>query len=52
MGSNGVDADTGKARVLVRVLVLLAVIGIAVLLTRCPIADNPDRTVPPPLQAR
>jgi hypothetical protein len=47
MGSMGPEPN-GRTRRLVRVLVLSAVIGIAILLTRCPLADSPDGPLPAP----
>jgi hypothetical protein len=46
MDSN--DRKAGGAPMLVRVLVLLAVVGVAMLLTRCPLTDSADAPVPPP----
>lgn len=51
MGSNDRETSTGRTRTLVRVLVLLAAIGVAALLTRCPLTDGPDTPVPPPRSA-
>jgi hypothetical protein len=48
MGSNDRETNAGRMRMLVRVLVLLAVIAVAVLLTRCPLTDGLDTPVPPP----
>jgi hypothetical protein len=48
MGSSDRESNAGRTRTPIRVLVLLVVIAVAVLLTRCPLTDGFDAAVPPP----
>ena len=48
MGESGREENAGRTRMVARVLVLAAVVGIAILLPRCPLADSLDGPVPAP----
>lgn len=48
MGWIDQETSAGRTRGIVRVLVLLTALAVAVLLTRCPLANSPDAPVPPP----
>ena len=48
MGSSDRETNAGRTRTLAKVLALLVVLGVAALLTRCPLTDGLDTPVPPP----